>query len=342
LRVLEQTRARIVVKVFGELFVEVGAMNILLVLPAAENNDHVYERELRARFPTLAVTSVDHHDKVGPYIETTDVLMSFSPFMADHVVRDATRLKWIQVLGSGVDGIVNLPSLRKDVLITSGRGVQAMPVSETALSLMLALSRDMPRMLNNQATRQWERWPSQVLHGRTLGILGIGQIGEALVHKAKAFGMRVVGISSSLRAVDGIDRMYSRDQLRDAVREVDYLVLLTPYSPETHHIVDAQVLSKMKPSAYLINVARGGVVNEADLAQALRSNVIRGAALDVFEQEPLPLDSTLWSLPNIIISPHLAGLNSSYPDSILPLLERNLSRFLNGRVDEMENIISRT
>jgi phosphoglycerate dehydrogenase-like enzyme len=316
-------------------------MNVLIILPSAENIDDVYQRELRARFPRLTVNSVDHHEKVGPYIDDAEVLMSFSPFVTDRVVRDAKRLKWIQILGSGVDGVVNLPSLPKNVLITSGRGVQATPVSEAALSLMLALSRDVPRMVANQAAHKWERWPSQLLHGRTLGILGVGQIAEALATKAKALGMHVVGITSTLRATEGFDRMYSRDQLSVAVREIDYLVLLTPHSPETHHIVNGQILSRMKRSAFLINVARGGVVNEADLVQALRSHTIRGAALDVFENEPLQADNELWSLPNVIISPHLAGLNTSYPESILPLLSRNIELFLAGKQDEMTNIVSR-
>src|SRR5262245_6163126 len=116
-------------------------MNVLLILPAAENPDHVYERRLRGLFPELTVNAVSHHEQVAPHVADADVIMSFSPFMADHVVRDAPRLKWIQVLGSGVDGVITLPSLRKDVLITSGRGVQAAPVAECALSLMLALSR---------------------------------------------------------------------------------------------------------------------------------------------------------------------------------------------------------
>jgi phosphoglycerate dehydrogenase-like enzyme len=196
-------------------------------------------------------------------------------------------------------------------------------------------------MVKNQAARKWERWPSQVLSGRTLGILGVGQIAEALATKARVFGMHVVGISSTLRAVEGFDRMYARNQLRDAVREIDYLVLLTPYSSETHHLVDKDILARMKPGAFLINVARGGVINETDLIHALRTGVIRGAALDVFEKEPLGTDSELWSLSNVIISPHLAGLNTSYPESILPLLERNVARFLAGQLDAMENIITR-
>lgn len=315
-------------------------MNLLLLLPPAENIERIYERQLKAHFPQLQIHCVEHHEQVGPYIETADILMTFSPFMADHVARDAKRLKWIQVLGSGIDGVVNLPSLRKDVLVTTGRGVQATPVSEAAFSLMLALSRDMPRMVLNQLQRRWERWPSQTLRGRTLGILGIGQIGEELALKAKAFGMRVVGISSSARPVDGIDAMFSRDRLKEAVRELDYFVLLTPYSPATYHIVNADILSAMKPSSFLINVARGGVLNETDLVNALRNNVIRGAALDVFHEEPLLADSELWTIPNLLISPHLGGLNSAYAESILPLLVRNIGLFLEGKHTEMANIVS--
>jgi D-2-hydroxyacid dehydrogenase (NADP+) len=316
-------------------------MNVLLILPDAENPQGVYERELRAAFPELSINCVDHHDKVGPFIGATEVLMTFSPFMADHVARDATRLRWIQVLGSGVDGFVNLASLRRDVLITNGRGVQAAPVSEAAISLMLALSRDMPRMLANQAARRWERWPSQLLEGRTLGILGVGQIGEALAVRAQAFGMRVIGVSSGSRAVAGFERLYPREQLQDAVGEMDFLVVLTPYSTETHHIIDAPVLARMKQGAFLVNLARGGVVNEVDLAEALRDNIIRGAALDVFQEEPLSPESELWSLPNVIVSPHLGGLNSSYPRSILPLVIENVRLFAAGRNSEMRNVVSR-
>jgi D-2-hydroxyacid dehydrogenase (NADP+) len=227
------------------------------------------------------------------------------------------------------------------VLVTSGRGVQAAPVSAAALSLMLALSRELPRMVANQPARRWERWASQLLDGHTLGILGVGQIGEVLALKARALGMRVVGVSSGTRPVEGFDRMYARESLREAVGEMDYLVVLTPYSADTHHLVDASVLGAMKPGAFLINVSRGGVVNEADLAHALRANRIRGAALDVFEREPLPADSELWSLPNLIVSPHLGGLNSSYPESVLPLVIDNIRLYKAGKLKELRNIVAR-
>jgi len=151
--------------------------------------------------------------------------------------------------------------------------------------------------------------------------------------------MRVLGISSATRPVAKFDHVFSRDQLLSAVRELDYFVLLTPLSPQTHHIVDANVLAHMRRSAFLINVARGGVLDETDLIAALRTGIIRGAALDVFSKEPLPADSELWSLPNVLISPHLAGLNTSYPDSILPLIEQNIRLFRAGRRHEMINVV---
>lgn len=314
-------------------------MNVLLLLPETENLGNIYTRLLQERFPQLHVHWVDHHDKVGPYIKSTDILMSFSPFMADHVLRDAKNLKWIQVLGSGVDAFINQPSLRDDVLITNGHGVQATPVSEGALGLMFALSREFPRLSANQQQRRWERWSSQLLYGRTLGILGVGQIATALAAKAKALGMRVVGISSGVRPAPNFDHMYSRDNLPAVVGELDYFVLLTPLSPATHHIVNAAVLKAMKPSAFLINVARGGVINDNDLIAALQQGQIRAAALDVFEQEPLPADHPFWSLPNVIVSPHMAGLHNSYPEHIMPLLEKNISLFLKGEYSSMDNIV---
>ena len=316
-------------------------MNILLILPHAENPEGVYERELRAAFPESSFVSVAHHELATVSAQSAEVLMTFSPFMADRVLQEAPRLRWIQVLGSGVDGIVNLPSLRRDVIVTSGHGVQAAPVSEAALSLMLALSREMPRMVANQAARRWERWPSQLLDGRTLGILGVGQIGESLARKARALGMKVIGVSSGVRSLGDFDRIYPREALCEAVREMDYFVVLTPYSPQTHHLVDARVFEAMRPTAFLVNVARGGVVNEADLLVALRAGQLRGAALDVFHQEPLPDSSELWGLPNVLISPHLGGLNSSYPRSILPLVIENLTHFAAGQYDRMRNLIIR-
>ena len=146
-----------------------------------------------------------------------------------------------------------------------------------------------------QDEHQWKRWPAKLLHDKTVGILGIGVIAEALAPKCKAMGMTVVGITSSPRKVAGFDRVHPMGELLTVLPKLDYLVLLTPYSPATHHMIDAKVFAAMKPTSYLINVARGGVVDEDALVEALRAKTIAGAALDVFNQEPLPPDHPLWT-----------------------------------------------
>jgi phosphoglycerate dehydrogenase-like enzyme len=196
-------------------------------------------------------------------------------------------------------------------------------------------------VVRNQDRHLWERWPASLLEGKKLGILGIGVIAEALAPKCKALGMTVVGITSTKRTVTGFDRVFGRDELLIAVRDVDYLVALTPYSPATHHIVNAAVLSAMKPGSYFINLARGGIVDEEALIKALESRLIAGAALDVFNHEPLPDDHPFWTMKNVIVTPHLGGFYDGYADRALPVVEENIRRFLAGDTMNMIYVVRR-
>jgi D-2-hydroxyacid dehydrogenase (NADP+) len=153
--------------------------------------------------------------------------------------------------------------------------------------------------------------------------------------------MTVVGISSVQRTVVGFDRMYGRDEFIFAVRDLDYLVVLTPYSPATRHIVNAAIFLAMKPTSYFINLARGGVVDEGALIQALENGQIAGAALDVFSHEPLPEDHPFWSMKNVIVTPHLGGFYDGYADRALPVVEENIRRFLAGDTTNMINVVKR-
>lgn len=315
--------------------------SLLILLDLPEKVRRRYYDHLRAKFPEVNIHMVDHHSKVGPYIGSADILVTFGPMMADHVLKDATKLKWIQALGTGVDGIADQPSLRDDILITSVHGIHGAAVSEAAIMLMLALSRELPRVVRNQDRHKWDRFPARLLKDKTVGIFGVGAIAEELAPKCKAFGMTVVGISSTKREVAGFDRMYGRDELEHAVREVDYLVLLTPYSPATRGIVGAKTFSAMKPTSYLVNLARGGVVDEEALIKALKQGQIAGAALDVFNQEPLPVDHPFWTMENVLVTPHLGGFYDTYPAYALPVVEENLRRFLAGDTKNMINVVKR-
>ncbi len=313
--------------------------NILILTEVQEAMRARYKAMLLERFPQLTINVVGHHNDVGPYIADTDILLCFSPPMADHVVRDAPRLKWIQALGTGVDNIIDLPSLGKEVLVTNVRGIHGAPVSEATIAYMLSLARDLPRASVAHDKGQWERWPAALLAGKTVGILGVGLIAEYLAPICKALHMIVIGISGSPREAKGFDRMAHRDDFVKVVPELDFLVALAPLTAETRGIVGAKVFAAMKPTAYLVNVARGGVVDEPALIAALEAGKIAGAALDVFAQEPLPASSPLWRTKNVAIFSHLGGYSQGYEDRAMPTIAGNMAKFLSGDLKSMINIV---
>lgn len=311
---------------------------ILLTLPPDVTEQ--YRARLNKLFPQLEIDVVAQRDKADAALAKADILLTFGQMMKnlDLGLEGAANLKWVQALGTGLDGITDQPALKPSVTVTSLHGVHGAPVSEAALAGMLALSRDIPRFVRNQDTRTWGRWPARLLQHKTVGILGIGVIAEALAPKCKAFGMSVVGITSAKREIVNFDSVHDIDELHDVVPHLDYLVLLTPYSVATHHLIDARVFAAMKPSAYLINVARGGVVDEDAMVAALRNKEFAGAALDVFDHEPLPPDHPLWTFPNVIITTHQGGFCDTYVDLAMPILERNMRCFLDGNLKDMVNV----
>jgi phosphoglycerate dehydrogenase-like enzyme len=313
--------------------------NVLIVLTLPEPVRMQYFSHIGKTFPEVRLDMVDHHSKVDPYIVTADVLITFGAQMANHVFEKAKNLKWVQALGTGVDGITDQPGLRKEVLVTNMHGFHGGPVSEAALLGMLALARDLPRSMRLQGKHSWERFPAKLLKDKTVGIFGVGAIAAELAPKCAALGMRVVGISSVKRRVPGFDAMVGRDELERAVKDIDFLVLLTPFTPETRNIVDAKIFAAMKPSAYLVNLARGGIVDETALVEALKGKKLAGAALDVFATEPLPEDSPLWDMENVIITQHQGGFFDSYPRFAIPVVEENMRKFLAGDTKSMINFV---
>ena len=315
--------------------------NVLLLLNFPEETQKQYYQPLKSAFPELNINLVAHHSQAAPYTAGAEILMTFGPMLTDQLIQQATQLKWIQALGTGVDNLADLPSLRPEVIITNIHGIHGPAMSESAIMSMLALSKNFPRIARNQIERVWQRWPSRLLDGKTLGIFGIGAIAEALASRCKPLGMRIIGISSTKRQVANFDQVYGREELTSAAAEVDHFVILTPYTPDTKNIVNARVLAAMKPTAYLINLARGGVVDEQALISALETGQIAGAALDVFNTEPLPADHPFWSMENVIVTPHLGGYNDQYASQAMPVITENIRRFLAGRTTELINLVKR-
>jgi len=316
-------------------------VKLLLVLAFPEQVRNQYRDRLAARFPEVQVDMVDHHSKVDPYIEEAEILVTFGAHISDRVLEKGARLRWIQALGTGVDGIVDRPALREGVIVTNLRGLHGKSVSEAALAFMLALARNLPRAVRNQSLGRWERFQVTLLGGATVGIFGVGVIAEELAPRCKALGMTVIGLSSATRELPGFDEMVRRDELMNVLARLDYLVLLTPYTKETHHVIDAKVLAAMKPSAFVVNLARGGIVDEPALIDALRNRVIAGAGLDVFAEEPLPDGHPFYSMDNVIMTPHMAGFHVGYAADALPVVEENVRRYLAGDFEGMINVVKR-
>ena len=315
--------------------------NLLIIISHPEPVREKYMDSLRAQFPDMTINMVDHHSKVGPYIANAEILMTFAPMMADHVLQEGVNIKWIHALTTGTDGVDRLPSLRPEVVVTNTRGIHGPPMSEAALMSMLALARNYPLVLKNQERHVWGKHAMvTLLDGKTVGIFTMGTIGRAFAPKCKAMGMKVVGINRSLLAkVDGVDRILRWEEGLQALPEFDFVVSFIPSTPQTRGIAGAEFFAAMKPSAYFINLGRGEVVDEGALIDALKNMQIAGAALDVFHQEPLPPESPFWSAPNCIVTPHVGGSFDEYPQRALPIFYENMNRYLAGDYTNMINLV---
>lgn len=309
---------------------------------------------LRQVAPNLVVTqhTTDDADDIAPEVwADVEILYAWKALPNPAL---APNLRWIQLDTAGYDHVLHSPYANSDVLVTNLAGVAPPNMAEHALLMMLAFGHNLPRIMGYQAQSNWpshkERWdfctPRELL-GATVGVVGYGAIGREIGRIAHAFGMKVLAVAPSRGSLlpkpmtyqvpqlidlpgKEPDEFFTPDQLMDMLPRCDYVVLVVPHSPATHHLLDAAAFTAMKPGAVLVNVARGGVVDEAAMIDALRSGRLAGAALDVFEQEPLAADSPLWSMPNVIISPHIAGLTSRYFDVIFDIFSTNLRHYLAG------------
>ncbi len=312
-----------------------AAPTTLIYEPDAPADARLYLEGLARAFPGLPLLSAADPAEALRLAPGASVLIAKAQHASRALVAAMPGLRWIQALTTGVDPLLEL-TLGPDVVVTSARGIHGPQMAELTLLLMLSLVRGFPRMLANQRERRWERWGQRLLAGRTVVIVGVGAIGEALAARCRPFGLRTVGITSRREAA-GFDELHPRAALLEQAARADFLVLLVPYSAETHHLVDAAVLAALKPTAYLVNVARGRVVDEAALIAALEARRIAGAGLDVFAEEPLPRASALWSLDNVIVTPHVGGLSDVYAEQVLPVLVQNLGAYLAGRPEAMLN-----
>jgi phosphoglycerate dehydrogenase-like enzyme len=240
--------------------------------------------------------------------------------------QEARQLRFIQMSGAGVDSLLPAPDLPAGVRLANARGVHEPEMPEFVVAMVLALAKRLPQAVAQQARREWRMFAGRRLAGSTVGILGLGAIGQSVARRLAALGMRVIGTRRGGAPLDGVDAVYGPDETDAVLLEAQVLVVLLPLTPETRGLLDARALALLPPRALLVNVARGGIVDEVALAAALRDGSLAGAAVDVFEEEPLPPESPLWDAPGCLVTPHVAGLTRDYMERVAELFVANLRR----------------
>jgi D-2-hydroxyacid dehydrogenase (NADP+) len=309
---------------------------------------HVAYR-LHERFAALetgiASFAVRDAEALQNRIGEADVLV-ISGLWHNGLLDRAQKLRFIQSIGAGTDQFPQGELARRGIRLASARGVNARAVAEHAMALILALSRRLPEARDNQRARVWRGMIGDLsqredeLGGKTLLVVGLGDIGGRLARLAKAFDMRVVGLRRDPANGQGAaDAVHPMGELKSLLPEADVVALTCPLTRETENLVDAEALDGMKPSAHLVNVARGRVVDEAALTVALEARRIAGAALDVTAEEPLAPDSPLWGMEHVLITPHTAGETRRYEDNVIEILRDNLDRLGRGEQELRNQVV---
>jgi phosphoglycerate dehydrogenase-like enzyme len=282
--------------------------------------------ELRATAPAADAILFAH---VNP-----DLLIDILPL--------ARRARWIHSLWTGVEGILKPAMLQHPATLTNGRGVFRGPLSDWVAAVMLFFAFDLRRVIQQQERGVWEPFIGTTLSGTTLGIVGYGEIGRAAAERARAFGMKIAALrrrSELLESDARVDQGFGPEQLRALMAASDYVLLAMPLTAETRGMVGASEIAAMKSTGVLINIGRGPVVDESALIRALQKRAIRGAALDVFDTEPLPTDHPFWKMSNVLLSPHTADRVEGFLGPAFECFYENLSRFQKG--DPLLNIVSK-
>lgn len=270
-------------------------------------------------------------EEISQHIEDASIFLTFPGTVPD--VRGAKNLKWIHSLSAGVERVLTPEIINSSILVSNSSGVHPIPIAEHVVGMMLIFTRRFYITFHQQLEKKWEKLMGLTeLRGKIVLVIGLGHIGMEVARLSKNMGMEVIAADKKLDTKpDFLDELYSPDSLDEALAKADFVVLCLPHSQKTHHFFNREKLEKMKKEAYLINIARGGLVEEKGLIEVLKRKGIAGAGLDVTEEEPLPKDSPLWEMENVIITPHHSGWSEKYIDRATDIFCQNLKVFLEGK-----------
>jgi phosphoglycerate dehydrogenase-like enzyme len=291
---------------------------------------------VRQIWPEMRVLDLPHYDRIAAELPDADIFVGL--LLRPEQLRQAPRLKWVHTTSAGVGQLMYPEFCASGITLTNASGVHAPAMAEHIAGMLVAMARDFPGSMRFQAQRKWgqqEIWDGRSrpreLSGAVALLVGFGAVGRAAAERLRAFGMRVRAVTRSGKAEGSLaERVFSTAELKTALEEADYVILAAPETPETHHMLGAEQLAAMKPSAILVNVARGSLVDQEALIAALEKRAIAGVALDVASPEPLPPESPLWGLDNVLITPHTSGISDRIWQRQTELLIDNLGRWFRG------------
>jgi phosphoglycerate dehydrogenase-like enzyme len=307
-------------------------MSVLLVSLPPDRLGEAYVEQIRAAAPGMRVVMAHERAEIEPLLGEIEIAVGWFPH---DLLPRATRLRWLQEWGAGVDWLLRHPEAAAlDFVLTNASGVHAIQISEHILGYLLAFARRLPQAVRAQGERAWRapvRGELFELAGKTMLLIGVGAIGERTAAVASALGMRVLGVRrDGSRPAPHVAATYGAERLIEVLPQADFVVLTAPLSRATQEMIGERELRAMKPTAYLVNIGRGGTIQEDVLIRALREGWIAGAGLDVFVQEPLPATSPLWEMDNVVITAHYAGLTPHYDERATALFLDNLQRYQAG------------
>lgn len=308
-----------------------GALHRLLIgvsLPDA------YVQRLREQFPDLEIVAATG-EEFDRQLPEADAVVHWQ--LSEEQIERASRLRWLQTAGAGVDGLLHPALIERGILITNNSGVHATNIAEHVLAMMLAFARRLPYLIRGQVAHEWRDDAARTgvfeLDGQTLLVVGTGDIGQALARRAAALGMSVLGVRrrAGTELPPGFAEIGSIDHLRDFVPRADHTAICLPLTHATRGLFNREIIFRMRPKSYLYNIGRGPIVDTSALLDALRSGHLAGAGLDVTDPEPLPADSPLWDMENVIITAHTSGATPRYWDRAIEILAANITRYRSGQ-----------
>jgi phosphoglycerate dehydrogenase-like enzyme len=310
---------------------------VLVIWPEPEP----YVERLRSAYPAMRVRGAVDWDSAPEDLVGTEILLSHGRGLSAELLARMPTLAWLQVLMSGTEHLAGVRAERPELLISSCSGIHGPQMAESALLHMLSLSRHAVLLPSVRLEHRWAATAEMTgLDRKTVLIVGTGTSGLRLARLCRMLEMTVWAVTRTPREIEGVDRCFSRSELLEAVSGADYVVLAMPVQDDTRGMFGRDLFAAMKPSAFLVNIARGAVVDEPALIEALRDGQIAGAGLDVFAVEPLPADSPLWEMDSVFLTPHIAGRSDRYNEQALGVVIENLKRYLAGEPGEMRNVVS--